>query len=74
MSETIKILIAGDYVPQHRVSNLIDKSQFADVFSEVLPYTQAADYSIVNLESPVVQSFSAKMFSESNRVISICRI
>lgn len=65
MSETIKILIAGDYVPQHRVSNLIDKSQFADVFSEVLPYTQAADYSIVNLESPVVQSFSAKPIDKS---------
>ena len=65
MSEMVKILIAGDYVPQHRVSNLIDKSQFADVFSEVLPYTQAADYSIVNLEAPVVQSLSAKPIDKS---------
>ncbi len=52
----IKILVCGDYVPQDRVANLIDNEDYASVFSEVKEFTAQADYSIVNLEAPVVES------------------
>lgn len=56
----VKILVAGDYAPRGRVENLIESGKYNEVFDEVLPYTLQADYSIVNLESPVVESDTAK--------------
>lgn len=56
----VKILVAGDYAPQKRVAKLIDSGKYADVFGEVQAYTAQADYSIVNLETPVVDSGYAK--------------
>lgn len=55
----IKILISGDFCPQNRVQNLIEKDDYHAVFGEVIEYTSKVDYSIVNLEAPVVDS-SAK--------------
>lgn len=52
----VKILIAGDYAPRERVAKLIDERQYEEIFEEVLNYTLEADYSIVNLEAPVVGS------------------
>lgn len=52
----IKILVCGDYVPQDRVSKLIYNENYALVFSEVKKFTTQADYSIVNLEAPVVET------------------
>lgn len=52
----VKILICGDYCPQDRVQDLIEKEDYNSVLGEICPYTSMADYSIVNLESPVVNT------------------
>lgn len=52
----MKILIAGDLVPQNRVTTLFDQKKYAEVLQEVKQYTEGSDYSIVNLEAPIVVS------------------
>ena len=52
----VKILIAGDYAPSGRVAQLIDENNFERIFNNVRSYTFGADYSILNLEAPVVDS------------------
>lgn len=52
----MKILIAGDSCPMYRVAKLIEEEDYKSVFSEVIEYTKLADYSIVNLEAPVVET------------------
>lgn len=52
----MKLLIAGDYCPRHRVSQLISQGDLAAVFADIKKETDAMDYSIVNLECPVVQN------------------
>lgn len=51
----MKIVIAGDFCPKDRVANLLENNRFADVFGEVKDVTTKADYSIVNLECPIVE-------------------
>lgn len=51
----MRILVAGDFCPQNRVAELINKEDYQSVFGEVGNLTQQADYSIVNLECPVVE-------------------
>lgn len=50
----MKILIAGDFVPQHRVTDLFAEKKYAEVLSEVKPIAEQSDFSIVNLEAPVI--------------------
>lgn len=45
----IKVLVAGDYFPRRRVQEELNKNNFS-FLDEVKPYTQEADYSIVNFE------------------------
>lgn len=52
----IKILICGDYCPRDRVQDLIESENYKEIFGEVLNYTSKVDYSIINLEAPVVES------------------
>lgn len=52
----INILICGDYCPRDRVADLIESENYKAVFGEIVNYTSQADYSIVNLEAPVVES------------------
>lgn len=49
----MKVLIAGDYCPIERVGDLVERGEFAAVFSDARTVVQQADYSIVNLECPV---------------------
>lgn len=51
----IKLLICGDYYPCHRVADTIATGKGASIFEEVVPYIQDSDFSIVNLEYPVIQ-------------------
>jgi len=51
----MEILIAGDLCPFRRVADLIDAKQYASVCRSVKPVVEAADYSLVNLECPVVE-------------------
>lgn len=50
----MKVLIAGDFVPRHRVASLIDNKDYQTVLGEVKPLTEKFDFSIVNLEAPVI--------------------
>ena len=52
----IKILIAGDFCPLDRVSKLIDTCEYQSILKDIIQYTAQADYSIVNLEAPVVHT------------------
>ncbi len=51
----MKILVAGDFCPRDRVSQLLDSGDYAAVLKDVKPILEAVDYSIVNLECPVVE-------------------
>ena len=55
----VKLLIAGDFVPRARVQCLIEDGKCNDVFSGVAPYILDSDYSVINLEAPIVVSPSA---------------
>lgn len=50
----IHILVAGDYSPKDRVANLLEKSEYNKIFNKIKPYFDNSDYSIVNLEAPIV--------------------
>lgn len=50
------MLIAGDFCPQDRVATLIEQGDYSSVFGDISEYTKQADYSIVNLEAPVVET------------------
>lgn len=56
----VKILIAADFVPRARVQCLVEDGKYKDVFSSVLPYISDSDYSVINLEAPIVVSPSAE--------------
>ena len=49
----MKILIAGDFVPRRRTAVQIDAGDYSSL-EQVKPIIQAADYAIVNFESPVM--------------------
>lgn len=50
----MKILIAGDFCPHGRVEKLIAQGDYSSVLGEIKPYVLSVDFSIVNLEAPVV--------------------
>lgn len=52
----MKIIIAGDFVPQNRVLHYIEKEEYDKVFGQVKTLLAQVDYSIVNLECPLVRS------------------
>lgn len=56
----VKILIAADFVPRARVQCLIEDGKYREVFSSVLPYISDSDYSVINLEAPIVVSPSSE--------------
>lgn len=47
------IIIAGDLCPKDRIAVLFDEGLFSEVFEEVKPIIEKADYSLVNLEAPI---------------------
>ncbi len=49
-----KILIAGDYCPYARINKLVENEEYHDIFKDITEYTYTSDYSIVNLEVPIV--------------------
>ena len=51
----MKVLVAGDYCPQYRVSGLFNKGDYSIVLGDIKQYTSSADYSIVNFECPVTK-------------------
>lgn len=51
----MKVLVAGDYAPRRRISQLLENEDFS-FLNDVKQITSAVDYSIVNFESPVVEN------------------
>lgn len=49
----MKILIAGDYCPQNRIASLIKNKDYS-FFDDLRAYTKKVDYSILNLECPIM--------------------
>lgn len=52
----MKILIAGDFCPQKRVEELLDKEDYSSVLGEISEISRDYDYSIVNLECPIIDT------------------
>lgn len=50
----MKVLIAGDFCQTGRVDGCVRSGEYGKLFDTVKPYTGKADYSIVNLEIPIV--------------------
>jgi len=50
----IKIIVAGDFCPNERVEKHINDQQYSEVFGNVRPIIESADYAVVNFECPVV--------------------
>lgn len=50
----MKILIAGDFVPRFRIQKMTESCDYS-FFEEVKEYTAKSDYSIINLEAPIVK-------------------
>ncbi len=50
----MRILIAGDFCPRDRVSQLFERGNYESVLGETRELTSQADFSIVNFECPVV--------------------
>lgn len=51
----MKVLVAGDYCPTGRITDLIETSNYMQIFEEVVPYINKADYSVVNFESTIAK-------------------
>lgn len=56
----IKIVCAGDFSPRELLADEIEEGYYNKLFDEVRPVISSADYSIVNLEAPIVIDPSAK--------------
>lgn len=50
-----RLLIAGDFAPQNRIAEMIEKSDYS-FFEEVRQYTSNTDYSLLNLECPIADN------------------
>ena len=48
----MKILVAGDFLPKHRIQELINAQDYS-FMNDIRPIIKSADYSIVNFECPV---------------------
>lgn len=55
----MKVLIAGDFCPKDRISDLIETSNYHRSLESVKELTKNADYSILNLECPIVDNPAA---------------
>lgn len=51
----MKILVGGDYVPRENIARLMEAGDFS-YFDEIKQLTNESDYTIVNLEAPIVSS------------------
>jgi len=51
----MKVLVAGDFCPQSRVARLFEEENYSYVLDEIKDVIEDSDYSIVNLECPVVR-------------------
>lgn len=50
----MKVLVAGDFCQKNRVDDAVKSKRFGELFDEIKPIVEEADYSIVNFEFPIV--------------------
>lgn len=55
-NNTIKILISGDFAPRLRVTEAILHGEYESILGEIKPLIQKVDYSITNLEAPLIDN------------------
>jgi poly-gamma-glutamate capsule biosynthesis protein CapA/YwtB (metallophosphatase superfamily) len=53
-SNSVNIFICGDYAPQLRVNEFIQAKKYKKIFNDILSIIQEADFSITNLELPLI--------------------
>lgn len=51
-----KVLFAGDFLGVGRVKEMINDKKYVDLFQDVKKIIEGVDYSVVNLEAPIVDS------------------
>ena len=50
----MKVIIAGDFAPRHRLAEQVEYRKFQEIFPDnIVSLITSADYSLVNFESPV---------------------
>lgn len=54
------VSIAGDFCPLYGVSDLIEKGKYEEVLGEVQPILKESNFSIVNLECPILNNEDCK--------------
>lgn len=52
-----KIIIAGDLVVKGRLTNLFNEGKYSQVFNTVRRVVETVNYSIVNMEAPIVENY-----------------
>jgi len=53
-SESLRILIVGDFAPINRVAAMIKRRAYCGIFNDILPIVKSADIAVANLELPLV--------------------
>lgn len=53
-SESLRILIVGDFAPINRVAAMIKRRDYCGIFNDILPIVKSADIAVANLELPLV--------------------
>ena len=59
MTETVKVLITGDFYGGGRINDLILKGDYKAIFNDFLPIIKESDIAITNLESPLTKEIKA---------------
>ena len=54
----IKIIIGGDVCPINRNESYFKKGDVKSIFNDLLPEFKHADFSIVNLECPLIDKYT----------------
>ena len=50
----MRVLIAGDFSQKNRIDAVVQTRSFGQLFDQIVPIVSSADYSIINLEFPIV--------------------
>ena len=53
--DEIKIFVSGDFVPNLRVRDYVEKEDIEGLFNDVLPLINSSDFAITNLEAPLIE-------------------
>lgn len=51
---TVRIVFTGDFVPIKRAEDFVESSQYGHIFNNMIDVFDSADFSITNLEAPLI--------------------